>query len=113
MESRGSGCPHFFMETFIISAVSDSDGNIRTQKMFVHDQSQCDGQVCVIHNPSDHHMRDWMMNWRADMKVMERLCPHGVGHSDPDGMMWLMRNGDRVSGVHGCDGCCREDKDAA
>lgn len=56
--------------------------------------------VCCIHNPSDHHMVTWPQNWRADRALMERVCPHGVGHPDPDG---LFRDGDDV---HGCDGCC-------
>lgn len=31
---------------------------------------------------------------------MERICPHGVGHPDPDDT-----NPDTV---HGCDGCCAQ-----
>jgi hypothetical protein len=72
---------------------------IGTVRLRVHDQEKCAGQPCVIHNPSDHHMQDWKLNWRADRGIMERLCPaHGIGHPDPDD---LNRNG-----VHGCCGCC-------
>lgn len=63
----------------------------------VHDRDACRGPHCVIHNPSDHHMRDWPLNWRADRQLMERTCPHGVGHPDPDTL------GD---GIHACDMCC-------
>ena len=66
----------------------------------VHPAERCEGQPCVIHHPSDHHMRDWPLNWRQDRGLMERICPHGVGHPDPDDV-----NPDTV---HGCDGCCRE-----
>lgn len=64
----------------------------------VHDISVCEGRRCCIHNYSDHHMKDWTQNWREDRYLMERICPHGVGHPDPDDI-----NPDKV---HGCDGCC-------
>lgn len=73
----------------------------------VHPVERCAGRPCVIHNPSDHHMRDWPLNWRADRGLMERLCPeHGVGHPDPDGLAYLVSIGDTSAGVHGCCGCC-------
>lgn len=67
----------------------------------LHDATACAGQPCVIHNPSEHSMRAFPTHWRGDIGIMERICPHGVGHPDPD---------DRplVSTVHGCDGCCRD-----
>ena len=68
------------------------------QKILVHDRADCSG-YCPIHWPSDHHMRDWPTNWRSDWGAfMERICPHGIGHPDPDD-----KNADPV---HGCDGCC-------
>lgn len=79
------------------------DGRILT----VHDPEQCAGQACCIHHPSDHPLRDAPLHWRAsgplDIKPshMERICPHGVGHPDPDGLRL-----DEVE-MHGCDGCCR------
>lgn len=55
------------------------------RKIKTHPESECAGRdiPCCIHSPSNHHMRDWPMNWRADTQVMERVCPHGVGHPDP------------------------------
>ena len=78
----------------------------------VHSRSKCEGRdtPCCIHDPSDHHMRTWEMNWRSDTGVMERICPHGIGHPDPDHMAYVLSaQGDegRWQGVHGCDGCCR------
>lgn len=73
----------------------------------VHLADKCAGQYCVIHNPSDHHMREWPLNWRDDTGIMERFCPHGVGHPDPDALDFHARLGQSWSGVHGCDGCCR------
>ena len=52
-------------------------------------------------------MTAWPQNWRADAKKMERLCPHGVGHPDPDDVAFNKTIKRDVS-VHGCDGCCLE-----
>jgi hypothetical protein len=70
------------------------------REMYVHDRDKCAGEFCCIHNPSDHHMRGWPQLWRDDRKMMERTCPHGRGHPDPD---------DRsVERRHGCcvPSCC-------
>lgn len=103
----------------------------------VHALSACEGRdiPCCIHSPSGHHMREWEMNWRSDTGVMERLCPHGIGHPDPDHMKYVMSltpehdcpqtreygmNKFRAradwdeceyphnewQGIHSCDGCC-------
>lgn len=70
----------------------------------VHSPDQCAGQRCTIHNRSDHHMRSWPQHWRGDRGIMERTCPHGVGHPDPDSP-W---EPDSHMWIHGCDGCCHE-----
>jgi len=71
---------------------------------------ECDMFGCVIHNPTDHSMRDFALNWRNDRGLMERICSHGVGHPDPDHMNWYERTHEEdatwAEGVHGCDGCC-------
>jgi hypothetical protein len=65
---------------------------------------------CVIHNPSDHCMRDFPTHWREDRGLMERICPHGIGHPDPDHLAFVERvlgtEQAQAEGVHGCDGCC-------
>lgn len=69
------------------------------QRMWsVHAPDLCAGEHCTIHNRSDHHMRGWPQNWRSDRGLMERICPHGVGHPDPDEISTDIS--------HGCDGCC-------
>ncbi len=73
----------------------------------VHPASACAGRACVVHAPSDHHMRSWTLNWRGDKGQMERLCPHQVGHPDPDDLAYHVSQGHEYMGVHGCDGCCR------
>ncbi len=74
----------------------------------VHPQSACKEQHCVVHNPSDHHMRDWPLVWRDDKGVMERTCPHGAGHPDPDDAAYLVSVNRDYLTVHGCDGCCHD-----
>ena len=66
------------------------------QKILVHNKKDCSG-YCAIHNPSKHHMRDWPTHWRDDRALMERICPCGVGHPDPDDleyksgyMLWVL-----------------------
>ena len=64
----------------------------------VHKPSKCANEHCVIHRPSEHSMRAFPTHWREDRGFMERICPHGVGHPDPDDPI--------ADTVHGCDGCC-------
>ncbi len=71
--------------------------------------ARCVEEGCVIHAPSDHNMRDFPTFWRYDAYKMERTCPHGIGHPDPDDLRY--RNGidpknASVNGIHGCDNCC-------
>jgi hypothetical protein len=91
---------------------NNGEGDITLTK--VHHPSQCAGRPCVIHNPSDHHMRDWPLNWRQYDGLLtikpshfERICQHGIGHPDPDDLAFHASNGDDYVGVHGCDGCCK------
>ena len=73
------------------------------QTVIVHNKELCKDRFCCIHNPSNHHMIDWPQVWRDDRKLMERVCPHGIGHPDPDDIS--------KDKIHGCDGCCiKEDK---
>jgi len=99
-----------------------------------HAPAVCEGEYCVVHNPSDHHMKDWPVAYRTDRRVempprvvgesvllggvfvlAERICPHGVGHPDPDAMAFARREGGDefadAEGVHGCDLCCRPPRD--
>ena len=38
--------------------------------------------------------------------LLERRCPHGVSHPDPDSVVWLSSVYSNAWGVHDCDGCC-------
>lgn len=70
---------------------------------YVHDPSLCEGRPCTVHNLTDHKMRSFYQSWRSDRKIMERICPHGVGHPDPDDYKIFTGADDNT---HGCDGCC-------
>lgn len=79
----------------------------------VHRAAACYGRACVMHNPSDHHMRGWDLNWRDDRGLMERICPHDIGHPDPDDLAYRRSVGAPWwLDVHGCDGCCRRSDEA-
>ena len=71
-----------------------------TQVVSGHPEGTCEGRRCPLHRRTDHHMRAFPQLWRDDAKIMERICPHGCGHPDPDDI-----GADHY--VHGCDGCCR------
>lgn len=81
-----------------------------TQLYRVHPFVKCMGRHCTLHNPSDHVMKDWALNWRSDKGIFERICPHGIGHDDPDDIAYR-RTLEPIElrgyvGIHGCDGCC-------
>lgn len=96
--------------TWIIGSAAEAESGAQVGAATltnVHPPTTCAGRPCVVHNPSDHHMREWRLNWRADRGLMERLCPHGIGHPDPDDMAYQVSVGRKGQGIHGCDGCCR------
>lgn len=96
------------------------------ERVAAHDPALCEGRPCAVHSPSDHHMADWPQHFRDPLVeaatfglhsgLMERTCPHGVGHPDPDHMAWYAScHGEEqtiAEGTHGCDGCCRPPKEA-
>lgn len=71
----------------------------------IHGPAVCAGTNCPFHNPSDHVMKAWPKVIRASTLV-ERTCPHGCGHPDPDSVDHFTRQGVSHMDVHGCDGCC-------
>lgn len=71
-----------------------------------HPKQWCELTRCCLHNPSDHPLKTAPLWWRADRGIMERICAHGVGHPDPDGMAYARGKGSDDFGTHGCDGCC-------
>lgn len=78
----------------------------------VHFREDCKAP-CVIHYPSVHHMTTWPLHWRLDRLIFERICPHGVGHPDPDQFSHWEETGQDSQSIHGCDGCCAKEADNA
>lgn len=80
------------------------------QLLTVHGKDVCTGPPCVIHAPSDHKMKNFPTHWRSDRALIERICPHGIGHPDPDDIEFKRKlKGDefaRQESVHGCCGIC-------
>lgn len=77
------------------------DGRILT----THGEGECAGEWCCI-KPSTHRLSRAPLNWRSDRRLMERMCPHGVGHPDPDGLEAMDSAVLWAEWLHGCDGCC-------
>lgn len=111
--------------TRVSGRVTDTHQGRLYTRHSVHDATACEGESCVLHNPSDHHMADWPMVRRFDLRppIVERQCEHGVGHPDPDSAAWAERvvredtelrwQNERSDGtyvwIHGCDGCCQRE----
>jgi hypothetical protein len=73
----------------------------------VHEANDCIGPQCSLHNRSNHPMREFPQVWRSDRHLMERQCPHGIGHPDPDDpKIYNAPEGKNYELIHGCDGCC-------
>ena len=90
--------------------------NSKYRMVNTHSPDRCEGEVCVLHNMTDHPMRDFPQHWRGDRYLMERICPHGVGHPDPDQWdFFVAARGEKWASaefIHGCDGCCRATPEA-
>lgn len=84
-----------------------------------HAAHVCAGSACVVHNPSDHHMRDWPLKLvgaralgQAPGRVLvlsERICSHQFAHPDPDSLAYVSAHSTLPQGWwsdHLCDGCC-------
>ena len=65
----------------------------------VHASYECFQPNCCVHNPSDHHMKEWLMIFKPEYGSMQRICPdHAIFHPDPD---------DPFAFKHECPcGCC-------
>lgn len=94
------------METVEIGYADPVFGAESIQELKVHNRLLCQGDYCCVHNPSNHPLKNAPLNWRADRGMMERICSHGVGHPDPDDMLFKKTNNIPYDSIHGCDWCC-------
>lgn len=75
------------------------------QRIMVHAQKYCIGRFCSIHDPMPGPWESWPRYWRHDRLIMERICPHGVGHPAVEQLRWWDLTGRSYMAIHGCDGC--------
>lgn len=64
-----------------------------------HDAENCPLGPCPLHHRTEHHMRGWPQHYDSELQLVQRVCPHGTLHPDPD---------DRTVVDHECchTGCC-------
>lgn len=91
---------------FVESAVGASGEEVQNVVLRTHSKEECRGRFCCLHNPSDHPLKDFPLKWREDIGVMERVCKHGIGHTDPDDLAYRLTLDPYALDVHACDGCC-------
>ncbi len=74
------------------------------QSILTHGLRTCRGTPwCAIHVPQPGPWESWPRLWRDDRMMMERICPHGVGHPAAEQTEWSQQQG--ISLDHGCDMC--------
>ena len=62
------------------------------QTVSVHSKEKCEGQHCVIHNPSDHPLRRYPTSWDEERKLMYRVIEeHRIKLMDPDEVSYQKR----------------------
>lgn len=85
-----------------------------THVVNVHPIEKCAGQVCVVHNPSAHHMLTWKASWDNAFGLVTRECEHEYQHPDPDSLAWMVLayvpEWVHAARVHDCDMCCHPPK---
>ena len=81
-----------------------------------HGADKCAGTPCCVHNPSDHHMREWPISFDIRLAyAANRVCEHAREHPDPDSLAFFnSRPGVSTElitmmALHRCDGCCLPD----
>lgn len=103
--SVGHG-PFVTFDTDGSAKIYNTDGkNFRIDH--VHKIFCCQGEYCVLHNPSNHFMSEWPLVVKYDNQFF-RVCSHEVIHPDPDFVGYATRRGVKVHTEHDCDGCCNE-----
>lgn len=77
-----------------------------------HGTALCRGRPCCVHDPSDHHMRDWPLTFDMERAALGvRTCPHGLTHPDPDSIAYFYGTALHPNQLarlllHACDDCC-------
>lgn len=72
------------------------------QVLQTHPRGVCMGTWCCIHAPMPGPWESWPRWWREDRGIMERTCPHGVGHPVAEMYEPAIAMGHEGMLVHGC-----------
>lgn len=72
------------------------------QVLNTHAVDECAGTWCAIHKPQPGPWQEWPRMWREDRGIMERVCPHGVGHPIAEMYDWAIENNRGFDLIHGC-----------
>lgn len=72
----------------------------------VHPRLECVGEWCPIHRPMPGPWSNWPRQWSDERDIMERVCPHGIGHPVAEMYQWAMERGRGFDLVHGCCSSC-------
>ena len=78
------------------------------ERLYTHTPNACkDDETCSVHKPSNHCMVEFRQHWRNDRALMERICPCGVGHPDPDDLSFKRKSkGEEFAHYESIHGCC-------
>ena len=81
--------------------------------LVTHDSTECALAYCCIHKPSGHPLASAPLRWQNDLRFMERVCAHGIGHPDPDSLDYINALFGEMAAAfvstHRCDGCCGQE----
>jgi hypothetical protein len=95
---------------WVTQSTSRDGTGLAWRTIYAHGADKCAPFPCVVHGPSDHHMREWPTVFHGDRGRTDRICPrHGEFHPDPDDVAMLARRGLLIVD-HACEcRCCVED----
>lgn len=72
------------------------------QVVQTHVSTECFGNWCCIHRPMPGPWTWWPRYWREDKRIMERICPCGIGHPVAEMYDWAVGTGQAELLVHTC-----------
>ena len=67
-----------------------------------HEVSDCLGRWCCIHKPMPGPWQSWPRYWRDSKKIMERICPCGIGHPVAEMYEYTVAQGKGYILTHTC-----------
>lgn len=72
------------------------------QVIQTHTRGECIGHWCAIHQPMPGPWATWPRFWREDRRILERICPCGIGHPVAEMYTWATATGHGETLAHTC-----------